>query len=46
MMGLAYEVHIRKLLNNSKGGYLLVIDKELREHKWAVDSILYYQKTR
>ncbi len=42
MMGLAYEVHIRNLLNTSKGRFLLVVDKESREHHWAVDSILYY----
>lgn len=46
MMGIAYEVHIRNLLNNSTGSSVAVLDKESREHLWTVNSVFYYNELR
>jgi hypothetical protein len=43
LMGIAYEVHIRNLLNNSTGRSLAVLDKEAREHLWTVNTVMYYK---
>jgi hypothetical protein len=42
MRGIAYEAHIRNLLNKSTGASLEVKDKESKRYQWMVNYVRYY----
>ncbi len=42
MRGIAYEAHIRNLLNKSTGAYLEVKGRESERYKWMVNYVRYY----
>jgi hypothetical protein len=42
MRGIAYEAHIRNLLNKSTGAYIVVKDKESKRYEWMVNYVKYY----